>query len=54
MAFSDKVFSKSTLFTTAGANSFVVPANVSLVWVTMVGAGAGGGGGHATGGGGVV
>ena len=47
MAFSSKVQSKSQLFTTAGANSFVVPANVSLVHVTMVGGGSGGGGGGA-------
>ena len=45
MAFSSKVFSKSQRFTTAGANSFPVPVNVSEVFVTMVGGGASGGGG---------
>lgn len=44
--------SRSSIFTTAGANSFVVPTNVSRVLVTMVGGGTGGAGGHATGGGG--
>jgi hypothetical protein len=45
-------YSKSQVFTTAGANSFIVPANVSKVWVTMVGGGGSGAGGHASGGGG--
>ena len=30
-------FSKATLYTTAGANSFVVPLNVSMVWITTIG-----------------
>ena len=42
--------SRSQRFTSSG--SFVVPANVSMVWCTYVGAGGSGGGGHATGGGG--
>lgn len=43
---------QSTLFTTVGANTFTVPFNKTLVWVSGVGGGGGGGGGHATGGGG--
>ena len=32
-------FSKATLYTKAGANSFVVTLNVSMVWITTIGGG---------------